>query len=212
MKRLMMLGPPGAGKGTQAQQLVEAFQIPQISTGDLLRAAKRDGTDLGKLAAPYMDNGRLVPDELVIGMVKERIALPDAKNGYIFDGFPRTRNQSEALDEMGIALDHVISIDVSEPELIRRLEGRRSCKECKAVYHLVFAAPKVAGTCDRCGSSPLLQRPDDMPVKIKQRLVEYAEETEPLIDFYGEKGLLIQIDGEGDPKEVKKRIQSALGT
>ncbi len=212
MKRLMMLGPPGAGKGTQAQKLVEAFEIPQISTGDLLRAAKRNGTELGKQAAPFMDNGKLVPDALVIGMVKERITLPDAKNGYIFDGFPRTRTQSEALDEMDVVLDHVISIEVSEPELIRRLAGRRSCKECKAVYHLEFAPPTKADTCDKCGCSPLIQRSDDQPAKIKQRLIEYAAETSPLIEFYQGKGILVQIDGEGDPKEIKKRIQSALGT
>ena len=211
--KLMMLGPPGAGKGTQAQVLAKSLEIPQISTGDLLRASKQEGSALGKEAASYMDHGKLVPDELVINMVKERLQKKDAEKGYIFDGFPRTLAQAEALEDMGILLNHVISIEVSDAEIVRRLEGRRSCKECKAVYHLVFAPPKVEGKCDHCNAiGSLFQRADDQPEKIEQRLLEYSASTEPLIKFYADKGRLIQKDGEGAPKDVEKRIQKALGT
>ncbi len=211
MKRLMMLGPPGAGKGTQAQQLAVELNIPQISTGDLLRAAKKNQTDLGKKAAPHMDNGKLVPDDLVIGMVVERLKEEDAEQGYIFDGFPRTLKQAESLEEMGVSLDNVISIIVSDEEVHRRLEARRTCSECKAIYHLIFSPPKSENTCDKCGAEgSIYQRADDTPEKIEERLRAYKAQTEPLIAFYQEKGRLIQIDGEGAPEEVKKRIQKAL--
>jgi adenylate kinase len=198
--RFVLLGPPGAGKGTQAQMLVTKYGVPQIATGDILRANVKAGTELGKKAKIYMDKGELVPDELVIALLKERISQPDAKKGFILDGFPRTVAQAEALEvllkELNMKLNGVISIDVAPEELIRRLSGRRICKNtaCGASYHLIFNPPKVANKCDKCGSE-LYQRDDDKEEAIKNRLKVYTAQTEPLINYYQQKGKLIKVDG-----------------
>ncbi|MEM2933933.1 MAG: adenylate kinase [Methanocellales archaeon] len=198
--RFVLLGPPGAGKGTQAQMLVTKYGVPQIATGDILRANVKAGTELGKKAKIYMDKGELVPDQLVIALLKERISQPDAKKGFILDGFPRTVAQAEALEvllkELNMKLDAVISIDVAPEELIRRLSGRRICRNtaCGASYHLIFNPPKAANKCDKCGSE-LYQRDDDKEEAIKNRLKVYTAQTEPLINYYQRKGKLIKVDG-----------------
>jgi adenylate kinase len=212
---VIMLGPPGAGKGTQAQKMADKFQIPQVSTGDLLRASIRQGTDLGKQAKAYMDKGELVPDSLVIGMVKQRLSAPDCKQGFNLDGFPRAVAQAEALDKMlgetRKQLDHVISIEVPEEELVRRLTGRRSCPKCSAMFHVVFSPPKKEGICDSCGEK-LIQRSDDNEATIRNRIEVYKNQTEPLKLFYEEKGLLRRIDGLGTPKDIERRISKAVGS
>lgn len=198
--RFVLLGPPGAGKGTQAQMLVTKYEVPQIATGDILRANVKAGTELGKQAKVYMDKGELVPDQLVIALLKERISQPDAKKGFILDGFPRTVAQAEALEvllkELNMKLDAVISIDVAPEELIRRLSGRRICRNtaCGASYHLIFNPPKTVNKCDKCGSE-LYQRDDDKEEAIKNRLKVYTAQTEPLINYYQERGMLIKVDG-----------------
>jgi adenylate kinase len=207
--KLMMLGPPGAGKGTQAQRLSETFGIPQISTGDMLRGARRKGTELGKKAAKFMDAGELVPDEVVIGIVAERLGESDAKDGFILDGFPRTVGQADALQDMGVELEAVINIQVSEGEVIRRLGGRLSCPECGATFHEEFKPPADEGTCDDCGHE-LMRREDDQPEAIRERLRQYRASTEPLIEFYDEQGILEDVDGEGAPDEVYERIEAAI--
>ncbi|MFU8804341.1 MAG: adenylate kinase [Bradymonadaceae bacterium] len=210
-RKLMMLGPPGAGKGTQAKSLAESLSIPHVSTGDMLREARRKGTEMGKAAAGFMDAGQLVPDEVVIGIVHERLAEPDACNGFILDGFPRTRPQAEALAEMGVELEAVINLEVSDEEVVRRLAGRISCPNCGAVYHREFNPPKVAGKCDRCGHEGLITRDDDQPEAIRERLKAYHAQTQPLIEFYNPQGVLISIDGEKSPGEVQKQVLDALG-
>ncbi|QDG52656.1 adenylate kinase [Persicimonas caeni] len=207
--KLMMLGPPGAGKGTQAQQLAEKFDIPQISTGDMLRSARRKGTELGKEAAKFMDAGELVPDEVVIRIVKERLSEPDAEGGFILDGFPRTVGQAEALDEMGVELEAVLNIEVSEEEVVRRLGGRLSCPNCGATFHEEFKPPTEEGVCDECGSD-LVKRPDDRPEAIRERLKAYHAKTAPLVDYYRDQGVLIDVDGEGTPDEVYGRAEAAI--
>lgn len=207
--KLMMLGPPGAGKGTQAQRLAEEFDIPQISTGDMLRGARRKGTELGKEAAKFMDAGDLVPDEVVIGIVKERLSEPDAEKGFILDGFPRTVGQAEALDEMGVELEAVLNIEVSEEEVVRRLGGRLSCPDCGATFHEEFKPPAEEGVCDECGTE-LVKRPDDRPEAIRERLKAYHSKTAPLVDYYRDKGVLIDVDGEGTPDEVYGRAKDAI--
>jgi adenylate kinase len=207
--KLMMLGPPGAGKGTQAQQLAEEFDIPQISTGDMLRSARRKGTELGKEAAKFMDAGELVPDEVVIGIVKERLSEPDAEGGFILDGFPRTVGQAEALDQMGVELEAVLNIEVSEEEVVRRLGGRLSCPNCGATFHEEFKPPTEEGVCDECGSD-LVKRPDDRPEAIRERLKAYHAKTAPLVDYYRDQGVLIDVDGEGTPDEVYGRAEAAI--
>lgn len=198
--RFVLLGPPGAGKGTQAQMLVTKYKVPQIATGDILRANVKAGTELGKKAKAYMDKGELVPDQLVIALLKERISQPDAKKGFILDGFPRTVAQAEALEvllkELKMKLDAVISIDVAPEELIKRLSGRRICKNtaCGASYHIMFNPPKVANKCDKCGSE-LYQRADDQEEAIKNRLKVYTAQTEPLINYYSKKKQLARVDG-----------------
>lgn len=209
-RKLMFLGPPGAGKGTQAQRLADDFGIPQISTGDMLREARRKGTELGKKAGAFMDAGDLVPDEVVIGIVAERLQEDDADAGFILDGFPRTVAQAEALAEMGVDLDAVVNIEVSEPEVQRRLGGRRTCPECGASYHVEFAAPEEEGVCDKCGGE-LVQRPDDQPDAIRQRLESYMAKTAPLASYYEAKGKLLPVDGEGSPAEIEQRIRQAVG-
>lgn len=208
-RKLMMLGPPGAGKGTQAQMLVEVLGVPQISTGDMLRAAKKKGSDLGKTAAGYMDRGELVPDDVVIGIVEESLKSPEVEQGFILDGFPRTVEQARALDEMGVVLDAVLNIQVSEDALIERLGERRTCVQCGATYHVRYNPTKVEGVCDRCGHDTIL-REDDRPESIRTRMAAYHAKTAPLIDFYRERGNLVDIDGAQTPAEVKGQIEEAL--
>jgi len=214
MVNIIMLGPPGAGKGTQAKMLVERLGIPQISTGDMLREAVKEGTELGKKAKEFMDAGKLVPDEVVIGIVKERLAQPDCEKGFILDGFPRTIPQAEALDkvleELGKKIDYVINVAVPNEELITRLTGRRTCRQCGAMYHVVFNPPKEEGKCDKCGGE-LYQRDDDKEETIRQRLEVYEAQTAPLIDYYGKKGVLYNIDGTGSIEEIFQGILKVLG-
>lgn len=207
--KLMMLGPPGAGKGTQAQRLSGRLSLPQISTGDMLREARRKGTELGKKAAEYMNAGDLVPDEVVIGIVRERLDEDDASDGFILDGFPRTVAQAEALAEMGVELEAVLNIQVPDEEVIKRLSGRRSCPECGAVYHVDFSPPSTEGVCDKCGTD-LIQRDDDKPEAISRRLEEYSAKTKPLVDHYDQKGKLLNIAGDKNPGEVEKAILDAV--
>jgi len=210
---LILLGPPGAGKGTQAQRLVDKLKIPQISTGDLLRQAVRDGTELGLEAKGYMERGELVPDRIVIGMLAERMKADDAATGFILDGFPRAVSQGEALEKMlseaNKSLDHVVSIEVPEEELVRRLTGRRSCPKCAAMFHVMFKPPKQEGACDNCGTE-LITRADDNEETIRNRISVYREQTEPLKSFYQEKGLLRGIDGTGAPADIEKKIAEVV--
>jgi adenylate kinase len=206
---MMLLGAPGAGKGTQAQQLAGEIGIPQISTGDMLRSAVADQTPMGLEAKRFMDLGQLVPDEVVIGIVEERLTSADCAKGYILDGFPRTVPQAEALN--GFApLEAVVDVQVPESELISRLCGRRTCKSCGAIFHVVSSPPSRDGICDRCGGD-LYQRSDDNEASIKERLGQYKSKTAPLSDWYGERGVLKRVDGTGKPSEVYARITTALG-
>lgn len=211
--RIILLGPPGAGKGTQAKDLVNKYGIPQISTGDILRKNLAEKTPLGLEAKKYMDAGGLVPDSVVIGIVKERLKEADCKKGYILDGFPRTVPQAEELDkalaEMGTPLDKVLSIEVKDEELVKRLSGRRTCRSCQEGYHVMFKAPKVADKCDKCGGE-LYQRDDDKEEAIKNRLVVYQSSTAPLIAYYTGKGLLRAVDGVGSMGDILKRMVAAL--
>ncbi len=209
--RLMMLGPPGAGKGTQAKRLADRLEIPHVSTGDMLREARRKGTELGEKAAEYMEAGRLVPDKVVIGIVRERLQEDDAETGFILDGFPRTRPQAEALAEMGVELDAVVNIDVSDDEVVNRLGGRLSCPNCGAVYHRDANPPAVDDVCDKCGSEGLITREDDRPEAIRERLEEYHKKTAPLIEFYEQRGVLENVNGEASPDEVADAIVEQIG-
>lgn len=213
--RVIFLGPPGAGKGTQARQLAAEVGIPQIATGDILREAAAKQSPLGLEAKRYMDRGTLVPDEVVIGLVAERLDHPSARKGFLLDGFPRTVAQAEALErilkEHGLVLDRVIFFEVSEAELLRRLTGRRVCRRCGGTFHLVFAPPRVAGTCDRCGGE-LYQREDDSEVAVRQRLAVYESETAPLLDYYGSRSLLTTVKGEGPVDAIAAAIRSALSS
>lgn len=195
---LILLGPPGAGKGTQAKMLTDRFAIPQISTGDILRAAVKAGTPMGIKAKSFMDAGGLVPDEVVIGIVQERLQQQDCRGGFILDGFPRTTAQAEALQrtlgELGKGLDCVVSLEVDVEALVIRLTGRRTCKDCGRGFHVQFDAPRVEGVCDSCGGA-LVQREDDREATIRHRLDVYAEQTSPLIAFYRNEGLLTSVDG-----------------
>jgi adenylate kinase len=214
MLNLILLGPPGVGKGTQAKLLIDRFGIPQISTGDILRAAVKELTPMGVKAKGFMDSGALVPDEVVIGIVEERLAQPDCVKGFILDGFPRTVPQADALGKvltgMGRCVDHVVSLSVDKAELLKRLTGRRACPKCGSVYHIEFAPPKAAGRCDSC-STELFQREDDKEETILRRLAVYEEQTAPLIAYYAECGLLRSVDGlgplEGIHSEIVSRIQ-----
>ncbi len=211
--RLVLLGAPGAGKGTQAKKLIEKYSIPQISTGDILRKAVADGTPLGKEAKSFMDKGELVPDSVVIGLVKERLAQDDCKSGYILDGFPRNTSQAETLDgvlsEMNASLDVALSVDVDKDILMKRLTGRRTCKACGQMFNVHFSAPQKEGFCDKCGAE-LYQRDDDKEETIKKRLDVYDSQTAPLIDYYSNKGILSRVNGIGDMDEIFNNIISEL--
>lgn len=206
--KLILLGAPGAGKGTQAQKLVEKYSIPQISTGDLLRAAVADGTELGKQANEYMTAGKLVPDEVVIGLTEERLKKEDTANGFILDGFPRTVPQADKLGEI-TDIDAVVNIDVDTSILVDRLTGRRTCKNCNSMYHMVFNPPKQEGVCDSCGGE-LYQRADDNTETVKSRLETYNENTAPLIDYYRGKGLLKDVEGQGAIDDIFQNILGVL--
>jgi adenylate kinase len=212
---LILLGPPGAGKGTQSAALVERYGVPQISTGDMLRAAVKEGSPMGLKAKSCMDAGALVPDEVVIGIVRERLEKEDCKGGFILDGFPRTVAQADALQatlkELGKELDAVVSLNVDADALVERLTGRRICKGCGKGYHLKFDPPAKEGHCDLCGAE-LYQRDDDQEETIRKRLTVYQEQTSPLIDYYRKKGLLVSIDGMRDIGEVQADIAAALRT
>ncbi|HEY8367749.1 MAG TPA: adenylate kinase [Thermodesulfobacteriota bacterium] len=212
---LILLGPPGAGKGTQAERLQADFDFPYYATGDILRAAVREGSELGRQAKEYMDRGDLVPDELVIGMIMERIDSPEAADGFLLDGFPRNREQAEALsaemERLGRRITAALLIDTPDEEVIRRLSGRRVCLKNGHVYHVEFDPPKHEGICDQDGSR-LVQRDDDRPETVKHRLAVYHEQTAPLIDYYEERGLLRRFDGSRPPAEVHDHIRATLAT
>ena len=211
--KIILMGPPGAGKGTQAEKLVDLYQIPHISTGDMFRKAQKDGTELGLKAKSYMDQGKLVPDEVTVGIVKERLAEADCKEGFLLDGFPRTVQQADALDtilaELDMALDCVVNIEVDKAFLVDRLTGRRVCRACGATYHIANKAPKVEGVCDKCGGE-LYQRGDDTIETVSNRLDVYAAQTAPLIDYYKSKGIMSSIDGSKSMEEVLADIRTAL--
>ncbi|MGQ9636668.1 MAG: adenylate kinase [Thermodesulfobacteriota bacterium] len=212
---LILLGPPGAGKGTQAQLMITRYHIPQISTGDILREAVRNDTELGREAKSFMEKGQLVPDEVVIGIVEERLNNQDCHSGFILDGFPRTIPQAEALQKIlqktGRTINHVLNIEVDSEELVRRLTGRRTCKACGAMYHILFSPPKQDEICDRCGG-PLYQREDDREETIRRRLKEYERQTAPLIQYYKERSLLRSINGIGTQNQIFDRIIQAIET
>jgi adenylate kinase len=210
---LVLLGGPGAGKGTQAERLSEALSIPQVSTGDLFRENLKKETELGLLARGYMERGELVPDEVTVGMVRERLSRPDAARGVILDGFPRTIAQAEALEallaDMGSGLAVVPYIKVTEDVLLARLAGRWTCRACGAMYHQLFSPPQAEGVCDRCGGE-LYQRPDDTPETQKHRIQVYFEQTAPLIDYYRERGLLAEVDGRPGIDEIQAELVSIV--
>lgn len=213
--KIILMGPPGAGKGTQAEKLVELYQIPHISTGDMFRKAQKEGTELGLKAKSYMDQGQLVPDEVTVGIVKERLAEDDCKGGFLLDGFPRTVQQADALDgilaELDLALDRVVNIEVDKAFLVDRLTGRRVCRACGATFHVTNKAPKVEGICDKCGGE-LYQRNDDKVETVSNRLDVYAAQTAPLIEYYQSKGIMSSIDGSKSMEDVLADIRTALGS
>lgn len=210
---MAFLGPPGAGKGTQARELAREWSVPHVATGDMLREAAAAGTPLGREAKAYMDRGALVPDEVIIGMIAERLRQPDARNGFLLDGFPRTQAQAEGLErllgELGRPLERVVYFDVAEPELIRRLTGRRICRACQTAFHLVSAPPRKAGVCNACGGE-LYQREDDSEVTVRNRLGVYARQTAPLLDWYRGKGLLTSVEGEGAIGGIRDAIRRSV--
>ena len=212
--KIIMLGAPGAGKGTQAKMIAEKYGLPHISTGDIFRANIKNGTELGKEAKEYMDKGLLVPDELTVRLLLDRVAKEDCKNGYVLDGFPRTIPQAEVLDaeleKLGEKVDYAVNVDVPDENIVNRMSGRRACLSCGATYHIVSIAPKKEGVCDVCGSE-LVLRDDDRPETVQNRLKVYHEQTQPLIDFYEKKGVLRSVDGTLPMEEVFGAITKILG-
>lgn len=212
--KIIMLGAPGAGKGTQAKMIADRYSVPHISTGDIFRANIKNNTELGQEAKKYMDQGLLVPDELTVKILLDRVAAEDCKNGYVLDGFPRTIPQAEvlnhALTELGEKVDFAIDVDVPDENIINRMSGRRACLSCGATYHIVHIPPKTEGVCDRCGSE-LILRDDDKAETVKNRLRVYHEQTQPLIDYYTEQGVLRTVDGTKDMKDVFEEIVNILG-
>ena len=211
--KIIMLGAPGAGKGTQAKMIASKYQIPHISTGDIFRANIKNGTELGMEAKKYMDQGQLVPDELTVKILLDRVAQPDCSEGYVLDGFPRTIPQAEvldsALDKLGDSIDFAIDVDVPDENIVRRMSGRRACLSCGATYHIEHIPPKQEGVCDTCGQ-PLVLRDDDKPETVLKRLKVYHEQTQPLIDFYTKKGVLRSVDGTVDMNNVFETIVNVL--
>lgn len=211
--KIIMLGAPGAGKGTQAKRIADKWQIPHVSTGDIFRANIKNGTELGMEAKKYMDKGALVPDELTVKILLDRVAQEDCKNGYVLDGFPRTIPQAEVLDkaltELGDSIDYAINVDVPDENIVNRMSGRRACVACGATYHVVYAPTKTEGICDRCGKE-LILREDDKPETVQKRLSVYHEQTQPLIEYYGAKGILRSVDGTKDMEEVFRDIVKIL--
>lgn len=212
--KIIMLGAPGAGKGTQAMKIAEKYQIPHISTGDIFRANIKEGTELGKKAKSYMDQGQLVPDELTLDLIMDRFQAPDCKDGYVLDGFPRTIPQAEALTEAlakkGEAIDYAINVEVPDENIINRMGGRRACLACGSTYHIVYAPTKVEGVCDRCGEK-LVLRDDDKPETVKNRLNVYHTQTQPLIEYYTKQGKLAEVDGTQSMEDVFNAIVNILG-
>ncbi len=212
--KIIMLGAPGAGKGTQAKMIAAKYGIPHISTGDIFRANIKNGTELGAKAKEYMDKGLLVPDELVVDLVIDRFKEPDCEKGYVLDGFPRTIPQAEALDKaltaIGESIDYAINVEVPDENIINRMGGRRACVGCGATYHIVYSPTKVEGKCDTCGAD-LIIRDDDKPETVKNRLAVYHEQTQPLIDYYTNKGITREVDGTVDMKDVFEAIVKILG-
>lgn len=212
--RLILFGAPGAGKGTQAKRLESSLGTPQLSTGDMLRAARRAGTELGRLAAEFMDRGQLVPDDVVVGLIAERIEATDCQNGFLLDGFPRTLAQADALDAMlqqkGQGIDRVVSIEVADVAIVDRVTGRRSCPECGTVYHLRSLRPKTDGKCDHDGAN-LMQRPDDTESTVQSRLDAFRAQTAPLKEHYRGRDLLVEVNGDQSPDTVTQAILSVLG-
>lgn len=212
--KIIMLGAPGAGKGTQAKQIADKYAIPHISTGDIFRANLKAGTELGKKAKEYMDQGLLVPDELTCDLVMDRISQDDCQNGFVLDGFPRTIPQAEALDaalkKINQKMDYAIDVDVPDENIVNRMSGRRACLNCGATYHIVSIPTKVEGVCDRCGS-PVVLRDDDQPETVKKRLDVYHEQTQPLIDYYKEQNILRTVDGTQPMEDVFGAIVEILG-
>lgn len=212
--KIIMLGAPGAGKGTQAKMIADKYGVPHISTGDIFRANIKNGTELGMEAKKYMDQGLLVPDELTVRILLDRVAQDDCKNGYVLDGFPRTIPQAEVLDseltKLGDHIDYAINVDVLDENIVKRMSGRRACLTCGATYHIEHVPPKKEGICDVCGSE-LVLRDDDKPETVKNRLNVYHEQTQPLIDFYTEKGVLKTVDGTVPMEEVFAAITAILG-
>jgi adenylate kinase len=206
--KLILLGAPGAGKGTQAANITAKYNIPVVATGDILRAAKSEGTELGLLAKSYMDAGKLVPDEVIIGLIKEKLASESCKNGYILDGFPRTIPQAEALDAMGAKVDAVLSLEVADEKIIERMSGRRVCK-CGASYHVTYLPPKQAGVCDKCGDA-LYIRDDDAEATVRKRLETFHAQTEPLKDYYAAKGILVTVEGREEVDDTTAAVLDAL--
>jgi adenylate kinase len=206
--KLILLGAPGAGKGTQAANITAKYNIPVVATGDILRAAKSEGTELGLLAKSYMDAGKLVPDEVIIGLIKEKLASESCKNGYILDGFPRTIPQAEALDAMGAQVDAVLSLEVADEKIIERMSGRRVC-HCGASYHVSYLPPKKDGICDKCGAE-LYIRDDDAEATVRKRLETFHAQTEPLKEYYGAKGILVSVEGRELVEDTTAAVLAAL--
>ncbi len=207
--KLILLGAPGAGKGTQAEVICKALNIPAISTGNIIREALAQGTEMGLKAKSFMDAGQLVPDDVVIGIIKERLAKDDCANGFILDGFPRTIPQAEALDDMGVIIDKVIDIEVPDEKIAARMSGRRVCKDCGSSYHLEYKAPKAEGVCDAC-EGELIQRKDDAPETVLDRLAVYHKQTEPLKDYYSKKGILRIVEGQEEIADTSALTLKAL--